>query len=105
MIREVHNISEDAMRELLYQLKHPSSESVARRRKMMDCLQESMTVKHENGQDVVEFPDLDLSFINKNDTYVKPRNLYSWQFSFSEDVSESQIVTGRRYDRVAVSAA
>ena len=55
MIKEEYNISDEGMKMLLYMLRHPS----------MDNEREGIVNRSSEESEMVEFEDLDLSFIDK----------------------------------------
>lgn len=56
MLQEEYNLTDEELKQLLYDIRHPSMESVIRREKMYETYLSNVDVESE----VVDFKDLDI---------------------------------------------
>lgn len=61
---EIH-ISEESMKELLYDLAHPSLEDAISRKNMMVEIRRHMKIFENGNQTIVHYDNLDLSFLDE----------------------------------------
>lgn len=65
-MQDVHNISRDAMRNLLNHLCHPSYENAVLRESIMQRLHSEIQFTSDGNSETVQFSNLDLSYIKTN---------------------------------------
>lgn len=63
-MEERFQISLDAAQELLHSLRHPDNAVREARDRTLQRINETMTIIHQHGQDILDIPGLDLSFLD-----------------------------------------
>jgi len=79
-IQEKYHITRESMEEILHQYFHPSREEAIANQKMLKEIRSHMSVSYEGMKKVVSYDNLDLSFLDKVDSYMFARldkELYS----------------------------
>lgn len=64
MFYENYNVSEDAIRKLIYQLQNPSKEEIVKKDNLMKKFESEMIITETPDGARVEFKNLDLSFLD-----------------------------------------
>lgn len=86
-MNERFQISLEAAHELLHSLKYPDYSAIESRERTLQNIQDTMTITHCHGQDVIDIPSLDLTFLEGKD--VKRNDYTTNQF----EVSNNEIVS------------
>lgn len=60
MLQEEYNLTEEELKQLLYDIRHPSMEAVKRREKMYKTYLSNVDVKYDGESEVVDFKDFDI---------------------------------------------
>lgn len=60
MLQEEYNLTEEELKQLLYDIRHPSMEAAKRRGKMYKTYLSNVDVEDNGESEVVDFKDLDI---------------------------------------------
>lgn len=64
MLQEEYNLTEEELKQLLYDIRHPSMEVAIRREKMYETYLSNVDIEYDGESEVVDFKDLDLSYFD-----------------------------------------
>lgn len=64
MSLDEYNLSEEELKQLLYDIRHPSMEAAKRREKMYKTYLSNVDIEDDGESEVVDFKDLDLSYFD-----------------------------------------
>lgn len=60
MLQEEYNLTDEGLKQLLYDIRHPSMEAAIRREKMYKTYLSNVDVEYDGELEVVDFKDLDI---------------------------------------------
>ncbi len=64
MLQEEYNLTEEELKQLLYDIRRPSMEAAKRREKMYKTYLSNVDIEYDGESEVVDFKDLDLSYFD-----------------------------------------
>ena len=60
MLQEEYNLTDEGLKQLLYDIRHPSMEAAIRHEKMYKTYLSNVDIEYDGESEVVEFKDLDI---------------------------------------------